>query len=160
MTRADGFAVCVALPASQEEETPLILITKFNVTFDDHYRNSLFHALNVTDHFLCSKFGLYNYQNHLRRNVVTTKTLGRLWISALPLVVFFAVPTVANAQTRIGTANHFGTFSGCRIGPGAERPGVRRFRIRTLRLWLRSLWLWLRTLWLRLRFRLRLPALV
>ena len=34
-----------------------------------------------------------------------TKTLGRLWISALPLVVFFAAPTVANAQTRIGTAS-------------------------------------------------------
>jgi len=34
-----------------------------------------------------------------------TKTFGRLWISALPLVVFFAVaPTVANAETRIGTA--------------------------------------------------------
>jgi len=34
-----------------------------------------------------------------------TKTLGRHWISALPLVVFFATPTVANAQTRIGTAS-------------------------------------------------------
>ena len=34
-----------------------------------------------------------------------TKIFGRLWISALPLVVFFAVaPTVANAETRIGTA--------------------------------------------------------
>jgi hypothetical protein len=35
-----------------------------------------------------------------------TRTFGRLWISALPLVVLFAVaPTIANAQTRIGTAN-------------------------------------------------------
>jgi hypothetical protein len=35
-----------------------------------------------------------------------TRTFGRLWISALPLVVFFAAaPNVANAQTRIGTAN-------------------------------------------------------
>ena len=34
-----------------------------------------------------------------------TKIFGRLRISALPLVVFFAVaPTVANAETRIGTA--------------------------------------------------------
>ena len=34
-----------------------------------------------------------------------TKIFGRLWITALPLVVFFAVaPTVANAETRIGTA--------------------------------------------------------
>jgi hypothetical protein len=34
------------------------------------------------------------------------RTFGRLWISALPLVVLFAVaPTVANAQIRIGTAN-------------------------------------------------------
>jgi len=29
----------------------------------------------------------------------------RLWISALPLVLFFTAPTVANAQTRIGTAS-------------------------------------------------------
>ena len=34
-----------------------------------------------------------------------TKTPTRLWISALPLVVLFAAPTVANAQTRIGTAS-------------------------------------------------------
>jgi len=35
-----------------------------------------------------------------------TKTFGRLWISTLALVVFFAVaPTIANAQTQIGTAN-------------------------------------------------------
>ena len=35
-----------------------------------------------------------------------TKTFGRLWISTLALVVFFAVaPMVANAQTQIGTAN-------------------------------------------------------
>ena len=35
-----------------------------------------------------------------------TRTFGRLWISALPLVVFLAVsPTVANAQTRIGSAS-------------------------------------------------------
>jgi hypothetical protein len=56
---------------------------------------------------LWSKFGLSDCQSYLRRNVVTTitKTLGRLWISALPLVVFFAAPTVANAQTRIGTAS-------------------------------------------------------
>jgi hypothetical protein len=56
---------------------------------------------------LWSKFGLSDCQSHLRRNVVTTitKTLVRLWISALPLVVFFAAPTVANAQTRIGTAS-------------------------------------------------------
>jgi hypothetical protein len=34
-----------------------------------------------------------------------TRTFGRLWISALPLAVLFApAPTVANAQTRIGTA--------------------------------------------------------
>jgi hypothetical protein len=34
-----------------------------------------------------------------------TRTFGRLWISALLLVVLFAVvPTVANAQTRIGSA--------------------------------------------------------
>jgi len=33
------------------------------------------------------------------------RTFGRLWTSALPLVVLFAVaPTVANAETRIGTA--------------------------------------------------------
>jgi len=35
-----------------------------------------------------------------------TGTFGRHWISALPLVVLFAIgSTVANAQTRIGTAN-------------------------------------------------------
>jgi hypothetical protein len=34
------------------------------------------------------------------------RTFGRFWLSTLPLVVLFAVaPTVANAQTRIGTAN-------------------------------------------------------
>jgi hypothetical protein len=34
-----------------------------------------------------------------------TRTFGRLWFSALPLVVLFAVAsTVANAQTRIGSA--------------------------------------------------------
>ena len=33
-----------------------------------------------------------------------TRTFGWLWISALPLVVFIAAPTVANAETRIGTA--------------------------------------------------------
>jgi len=33
------------------------------------------------------------------------RTFGRLWTSALPLVVLFAAaPTVANAETRIGTA--------------------------------------------------------
>jgi hypothetical protein len=38
--------------------------------------------------------------------ITITRTFGRLWISALPLVVLFAAaPTVANAQTRIGTAN-------------------------------------------------------
>ena len=35
-----------------------------------------------------------------------TSTFGRLWTSALPLVVLFAIgSTVANAETRIGTAN-------------------------------------------------------
>ena len=35
-----------------------------------------------------------------------TRTFGRRWISALPLVAIFAIgSTVANAQTRIGTAN-------------------------------------------------------
>src|SRR5262245_29975803 len=35
-----------------------------------------------------------------------TKTFDRFWVSALPLVVLFAVtPTVANAQARIGTAS-------------------------------------------------------
>jgi hypothetical protein len=34
-----------------------------------------------------------------------TRTFGRFWISALPLVVLFAMTaTVANAQTKIGTA--------------------------------------------------------
>jgi trimeric autotransporter adhesin len=34
-----------------------------------------------------------------------TRTFGRLWISTLPLLVVFAIgSTVANAQTRIGTA--------------------------------------------------------
>ena len=34
-----------------------------------------------------------------------TRTFGGLWISALPLVLLFAVAsTVANAETRIGTA--------------------------------------------------------
>ena len=34
------------------------------------------------------------------------RTFGRFWLSALPLVVLFAVvPTAANAQARIGTAN-------------------------------------------------------
>ena len=38
-------------------------------------------------------------------NTIASK-FGRLWISALPLVVLFAVePTVANAETRIGTAS-------------------------------------------------------
>jgi len=32
-----------------------------------------------------------------------TRTLGRLWIFALPLVIVFAAPTVANAQTGIRT---------------------------------------------------------
>jgi hypothetical protein len=47
-----------------------------------------------------------------------TKAFGRLWISALPVVVVFAVaPTVANAQTRIGTASSVtpeasGSFAG------------------------------------------------
>jgi hypothetical protein len=36
----------------------------------------------------------------------TTRTIGRLWVSALPLVVLFAVvPTGADAQTRIGSAS-------------------------------------------------------
>ena len=36
----------------------------------------------------------------------STRTFGRLWISGLPLVVFFAVAsTIANAETRIGTAS-------------------------------------------------------
>ena len=36
----------------------------------------------------------------------STRTFGRLCISALPLVLLFAITsTVANAQTRIGTAN-------------------------------------------------------
>jgi hypothetical protein len=35
-----------------------------------------------------------------------TRTFGRLWISALPLMVLFAMsPTVANAQARIGTTS-------------------------------------------------------
>jgi hypothetical protein len=35
-----------------------------------------------------------------------TRTFGRRWISALPLVAIFAIgSTVANAQTRIGTAS-------------------------------------------------------
>jgi hypothetical protein len=35
-----------------------------------------------------------------------TRTFGRLWISALPLLVLFAVvPTVTDAQTRIGSAS-------------------------------------------------------
>ena len=35
-----------------------------------------------------------------------TRTFGRHWFSALPLVVLFAIgSTVANAETRIGTAN-------------------------------------------------------
>src|SRR5215469_11609937 len=56
---------------------------------------------------LWSKFRLSGCQSCLRRNLVTTitKTLGRHWISALPLVVFFAAPTVADAQTRIGTVS-------------------------------------------------------
>jgi hypothetical protein len=38
--------------------------------------------------------------------ITITRTVARLWISALPLVVLLAAaPTVANAQTRIGTAN-------------------------------------------------------
>ena len=44
----------------------------------------------------------------LKRSAMTTitRTFGRLWTSALPLVVLFAIgSTVANAETRIGTAN-------------------------------------------------------
>ena len=38
--------------------------------------------------------------------ITITRTVDRLWISALPLVVLLAAaPTVANAQSRIGTAN-------------------------------------------------------
>jgi trimeric autotransporter adhesin len=38
--------------------------------------------------------------------ITITRTINRLWISALPLVVFFAVvPTAADAQTRIGSAS-------------------------------------------------------
>ena len=38
--------------------------------------------------------------------ITITRTINRLWISALPLVVLFAIgSTVANAETRIGTAN-------------------------------------------------------
>ena len=33
------------------------------------------------------------------------RTFGRLWTSALPLAVLFAAPTVADAQTSIGTAS-------------------------------------------------------
>ena len=43
----------------------------------------------------------------LGRSVMTAiaRTFGRFWLSALPLVVLFAVaPTAANAQARIGTA--------------------------------------------------------
>ncbi len=37
---------------------------------------------------------------------IITRTFGRLWISALPLVVLTAgVPTLADAQTRIGSAS-------------------------------------------------------
>ena len=38
--------------------------------------------------------------------IIISRTFGRLWISALPLVVSLAlVPTGANAQTRIGSAS-------------------------------------------------------
>jgi hypothetical protein len=38
--------------------------------------------------------------------ITITRTINRLWISALPLVVLFAVvPTAADAQTRIGSAS-------------------------------------------------------
>ena len=37
---------------------------------------------------------------------IITRTFGRLWISALPLVVLFAVvPTAADAQSRIGSTS-------------------------------------------------------
>jgi hypothetical protein len=48
------------------------------------------------------------FEKNLGRSAMTTmtKTFGRLWISALPLVVLFAVvPTAADAQTRIGSAS-------------------------------------------------------
>ena len=38
--------------------------------------------------------------------ITITRAINRLWISALPLVVLFAVvPTAADAQTRIGSAS-------------------------------------------------------
>ena len=37
--------------------------------------------------------------------ITITRTVHRLWISALPLVVLFAVPTAADAETRIGSAS-------------------------------------------------------
>ena len=38
--------------------------------------------------------------------ITITRTINRLWISALPLVVLFAVvPTAADAETRIGSAS-------------------------------------------------------
>ena len=38
--------------------------------------------------------------------ITITRTINQLWISALPLVVLFAVvPTAADAQTRIGSAS-------------------------------------------------------
>ena len=86
----------------------VMVITKFNVTLDADHRNSLSCTLSVTHHFLRLGLGLSLSQDVLGRSVMTTiaRTFGPLWIFALALVVFFAVaPTLANAQTRIGTAS-------------------------------------------------------
>jgi hypothetical protein len=48
------------------------------------------------------------FRKNLGRSVMITitRTINQLWISALPLVVLFAVvPTAADAQTRIGSAS-------------------------------------------------------
>jgi hypothetical protein len=81
-------------------------ITKFSIKRDVDHSNSLFCTLSVAYHFLRPRLDIRDAKM-LRRSAMTTitRTFGWLWISALPLVIFIAAPTVANAETRIGTAS-------------------------------------------------------
>jgi hypothetical protein len=85
----------------------VMLITKFSTMFDADHKKLLFYTLSVSHHFLRPRLGLAFLKEFGESAMTTiTSTFGRLWFFALPLVVLFAVvPTVADAQTRIGSAS-------------------------------------------------------
>jgi hypothetical protein len=82
-----------------------MLITKFKI-FDADHRNSLFLRVKCQRSLSSAKAGpILSAKGHLGRSAmrtITTRSSGLLCICALLLG---GTPTVANAQTRIGTAN-------------------------------------------------------